>query len=68
VTYKKTDNTKQKNMQLARAQQQSSSQEEPTKEACVQGRDGAFSQSVEALLPTLGSLTGVPFDFLRLAL
>lgn len=43
VTYKKTDNTKQKNMQLARAQQQSSSQEGAHKGGlCARQRWGFF--------------------------
>lgn len=68
VTHKKTDNTEQKNMQLARAQHQNSSQEGARK-GCLCARQG------RGLFPVCGGPVPHPgyfgwgsFYFLRLAL
>lgn len=59
VTHKKTDNTKQKNMQLARAQHQNSSQEGARKGCLCAGQGGDFFPVCGALFPTPGTLAGV---------
>lgn len=59
VTHKKTDNTKQKNMQLARAQHQNSSQEGAREGCLCAGQGGDFFPVCGALFPTPGTLAGV---------